>query len=309
MSSKKGKWIGRGEERPKAGKALSGHCELRVKTPFAVTFLNRKGGVGKTSSVHHLGGAYAKNGNRVLLLDMDPQQSLTQGLLGARTALSLTAGETLAGLFDDRLNPDPEKIIRPTAFPGMFLAPSSTALNRYDHPDPLSQGRVVFALREFLDEVQGRFDIILMDCRPTLNLLSFSTLLAADGIVVPLQPEDYGSQGIAHVLQQVNIAQEKYNPRLRLIGYLLTMTRKRLGIHAAYSRQLRTHYGDDLFTATIPDLKDYKEAITLQQPVCYYKPRSAAAAAVEVVACELLRRVKERSRAAENNQTAKEEVV
>lgn len=289
--------------------------ELRIQTPFVVTFLNRKGGVGKTSTCHHIGGVLAKAGNRVLLLDMDPQVSLTQGLLGARTALSLVREETLACLFDDHLNPDPVRIIRPTAFAGLFIAPGSTALNRYDHPEPTAPGatggQLAFALREFVDEVRGQYDAILIDCRPTLNLLSFSTLLAADGIVVPLTPEDYGSMGIPHVLQLVRRAQEKYNQNLRLYGYLLTMTRKRLGIHATYTRQLRTHYATDLFTATIPDLKDYKEAITLQQPISFYKPRTPACAAAEAVAVELIRRSSQDSQStpSQKNQTITQEVV
>lgn len=249
----------------------------------------------------------AKAGHRVLLLDMDPQQSLTQGLLGARVALSLTAGETLASLFDDRLEPDPARIIRPTAFHDLCIAPASPALNRYDDPNPASWGRSAFALREFLDEARNSFDIILADCRPTLNLLSFSTLVAADGIVVPLVPEDYSAMGLAHVMRLVRLAQERHNPGLRLYGYLLTMVRSRLGIHSAYERTLRQNYGDDLFDASIPSRADYAAAVTHQKPITGYKPRSPAARAIERVAAELLRRAEKRSAGAGIPSTRQEE--
>lgn len=259
--------------------------------PTVVCFLNRKGGVGKTSTVHHLGGVFAQAGRRVLVVDMDPQFSLTQGLLGAKAALSLPAANTVAALFDDSLDPDPDSIIRPTAFEGLDLAPCGTSLNGYNLPDPHLNLSLQGALALFVAEVRDRYDIVLIDCPPNLNLCSWAALLAADAAVVPLQPEDYGSQGIIHVRQFVALAAQRANPRLRLLGYLLTMVRLRLGIHVAYRQQLQAQYGDAVFAADVPDLTHFKEAITVQTPVSYYKPKSKAADAIRAVADEIVGRV------------------
>ncbi len=109
-------------------------------------------------------------------------------------------------------------------------------------------------------------------------------------MVVPVQPEDFGAQGITQVQKAIDLAIEKYNPRLRLLGYLVTMHQKRLRVHSVYHRQLRGLYGDQVFMATVPAQKDYKEAVALHRPVSQYKPQSTAAQAVEEVASELLRR-------------------
>lgn len=258
--------------------------------PFTASFTNRKGGVGKSSCVAHLGGVIAQAGKKVLIIDNDPQGSISQLFLGAAQALTLPRENTLSALFDETLDPDPGKIVRPTAFENLFIAPCTGDLNRYDHPGPFANGQLQYALRQFVQEVQACYDVVLIDNRPTLNFLAWCALLAADGVVLPVQPEDFGSQGLVHVLQQVRRAQAGFNPRLRVFGYLLTMVRPRLGVHSAYEQELRSGYGDQVFTSYFPDLKDYKEAVTLRAPISYSKPRSRAAATAHAVALELVRR-------------------
>ena len=114
--------------------------------------------------------------------------------------------------------------------------------------------------------------------------------MAADGVVVPLQPEDYGSQGLAPIRDAIAAVQAEANPDLRLSGYLLTMYDKRLAIHQAYETHLRSLYGSDVFTATFPLAKDYKEAVASRMPISHYKPKAAAAKAAKTVADELLQR-------------------
>lgn len=257
---------------------------------FTACFLNRKGGVGKTSTTHHLGGTFAAAGKQTLLIDMDSQFSLTQGLLGAKTALSLPPADTVTALFDDAHDPDPERLIRPTQFERLSIVPSGTSLNRFNLPEPQTYRDLQNALALFVAEVRHRFDVILIDCPPTLNLSSWAALLASDFVVVPLQPEDYGSQGIIHVKQMIDQATNSANPRLRLLGYLLTMVRPRLGIHLAYRQQLEAQYGRQVFAADVPDLTHFKEAITVQTPIAQYKPKSPAAKAVRALADEIVAR-------------------
>ena len=258
--------------------------------PITVAMLNRKGGCGKTSSCHHLAGAFARDGKRVLLVDMDPQASLTQGLLGPQATEDMDKRFTVAALFDDAHDPDPDEIVRPTAFERISLAPGSNALDDYNVPRPQETGELQLALRRFLRETESDHDVTLIDCPPNLSLCSWSALLAADLVVVPVQAEDYGAQGIIYIQRAFDLAVAHHNPRLRLAGYLVTMFNKSLGIHAAYDHQLRALYGDQVFRSVIPLAKDYKEAVAARQPVGSYKPRSAAAKAVKAVADELLER-------------------
>jgi chromosome partitioning protein len=263
--------------------------------PIVVSLLNRKGGCGKTSTCHHLAGSFAKDGLRVLLVDMDPQASLTQGIFGPEATESFPSSRTVAALYDDALDPGPDDIIIPTPYERVSLAPGSNSLDDFNIPRPHEVGELQLALRRFMKEADGRFDVALIDCPPNLNLCSWSALLASDLVVVPVQAEDYGAQGIVYIQRAFDLALSKYNPRLRLGGYLVTMFNKSLGIHTAYEHQLRTLYGDQVFAATVPLAKDYKEAVASRQPVSAYKPRSASAKAIKAVGDELLERARSAS--------------
>jgi chromosome partitioning protein len=198
--------------------------------------------------------------------------------------------KTIAAVYDDACDPDPEDLIVPTEFDGISIIPGSNDLEDYNVPRPAETGELQLSLRRFLKEARSRnlADVYLLDCPPTLSLCSWSALLAADFVVVPVQAEDYGAQGIVYIQRAFDLALSKYNPQLRLAGYLVTMFNKSLGIHTAYSHQLKTLYGDQVFEQTVPLAKDYKEAVAARQPVAYYKPKSAAAKAIKAVADELL---------------------
>jgi len=256
-----------------------------------VAFLNRKGGVGKTSTCHHLGGALARRGSRVLLVDADPQASLTQGLLGPELARELRPRETIAALYGDDADCDAGCLVRTLAIANLSLLPGSGALDKFNLPEPWLCGGDQYLLRDALAEIRGDYDAILVDCPPHVYLSAWSALVAADGVVVPLQAEDYGAQGIASLQDSIDHVRSTANPRLRLTGYLVTMFNKSLAVHTGYDRDLREIYGPDVFATTIPLAKDYKEAVMLRVPVSGYKPKSAASKAVEALADELMGRL------------------
>lgn len=256
--------------------------------PTIVAFLNRKGGVGKTSSCHHLAGSLAKSGHSVLLVDDDPQCSLTQGLLGADALDALDPSATILAAYRGDSTPCDALAIA-TTIPGVSILPGSEEIEAYDLRSPQEQPRLAqVTLGEVLAESSS--DFVLIDCPPTLRGCAWAALAAADALVVPLQPEDYGSQGIVRVQAFVGRARERVNPRLDLAGYLLTMASK-TALHRLYERQLRDAYGPDVFDAVIPRAIALAEAITLQRPICAVSPRSAAAKAVDAVAAELLARL------------------
>lgn len=261
-------------------------------TPFTVCMINRKGGCGKTGSCHQISGAFAHLGHRVLLVDLDPQSSLTKGFFGPEATEAIPEKRTVMALFDDAYDPDPAKLLVATPCERITILPGANNLDNFNTPKPTEAGPVQFAVRTFLREVEGQFDVIILDCPPNLHLCSWNALLAADFAVVPVQPEDFGAQGITHIQRTFDLALEKYNPRLRMLGYLVTL-RQRLALHDAYERQLRDLYGDQVFKAVFASKKDYKEAIAEWKPIHAIKPKCAAAKEVRAIAEEMLSRVAE----------------
>jgi chromosome partitioning protein len=258
---------------------------------ITVTFMNQKGGVGKTSSCFHLAGALAKDRYRVLLIDNDPQASLTQGFFGPDATRAIAPGSSVAALYDPGYDPPPELLIVPSGCDGISLVPGSIALTRFNKlPDEVwpdsEQG-----IRSFVEAVEGEFDLILIDCPPNLHLCSWASLVTSDWIVVPLQAEDFGSQGLAPVQASIRAVQSGPNPALGLAGYLLTMFDRRLAVHQTYDGLLREMYGGAVFANPFPLAKDFKEAVMGRKPIAHYKPKSVAAKAVATVAAELLERV------------------
>jgi chromosome partitioning protein len=257
------------------------------ESSFIASFLNRKGGVGKTSSVFHLAGAYALEGRKVLVCDLDPQASLSQGFFGPSFIESLPRQVTVAALFDDSLDPTPGEIVHPTLWENLFIVPASNDLTDHNTPRPEDAGNQE-ALRDFLTEVRADFDLVLIDCPPNLQLCSWAALLASDFVVVPVIPEDFSSQGLIYVQQAIDAAMIHRNPRLRLLGYMLTMYNRSLGIHRAYETSLRRQYGDLVLATAVPLATAFKESVTRRRPVGMDKSRSVAAESVKVLASELL---------------------
>ena len=256
-----------------------------------VTMLNQKGGVGKTSTCHHLAGTLAKAGRRVLLVDNDPQASLTQGFYGPEATRGIDSDESVAALYAPHLIAIPEVLIRPTGFEGITIIPGSESLAVYNITPVTEWPRSERGMANLLAEVRSDFDIVLIDCPPNLHLCSWAALVASDYLVVPLQAEDYGAQGLGPVQRSVQTVRSGPNPVLHLLGYLITMFDKRLGIHTAYETLLRKMYGTDVFTNPFPLAKDYKEAVAARQPISHYKPKGATAKAAKAVADELLLRI------------------
>jgi chromosome partitioning protein len=256
-----------------------------------LTALNQKGGVGKTSCTHHLAGTLALMGRRVLCVDNDPQSSLSQGFWGPLAARQIDPAETVAALYAGH-RPFPEQVIKPTGVAGVDLVPGSRHATDFNVPRPHEADPGVQAcLRTFLDEVRGSYDLVLIDCPPNLHLCSWAALVASDYLIVPLQPEDYGAQGIVDVQESFGMVQAGPNPALALLGYLITMVAPRKTIHQLYEERLRVMYGEDVFAARVPEAVDYVEAIARRLPIAQYKPKGAAAKAIRALAEELEARI------------------
>lgn len=257
-----------------------------------VTILNQKGGVGKTSCCHHLAGAFTRLNKRVLLIDADPQASLSQGFYGPAAVRDLPPEQTIAAVFAGHL-PYPSDVVRPSGVDGIDLLPGSRAASIFNTPGPeFADSTQQGCLRRFVGEVvaEDKHDLVLIDCPPNLHLASFAALVASDFLIVPLQPEDYGAQGIADVQLSFDLVTAGPNPGLKLLGYLLTMV-ARESIHQAYEAMLRADYGAEVFTAVVPRVPVFKEAIAARRPISSFKPKSPAAQRIRDVAAEILERI------------------
>ena len=260
---------------------------------MTITFgiVNEKGGVGKTTTTVSIGAAYAKAGRRTLLIDMDPQASLTRGILGSIETDQRPAEATVAAVFDDDLFVPPDRLIVPTGFDNLSLLPGSRLLKALNRLEPDEYGGRQFALRDLVQEVADRFDRVVIDNPPNLEFCSWASMTAADYIVTPLQAEDYGAQGIQFVNQAVETIRAATNPRLVLLGYVRTMFQKRASIHIAYSETIRANLPGLLFDNFIPYATQFREAVMVRKPMAFYKPRLEAAKAVARVVDEMEERI------------------
>lgn len=266
---------------------------------MATTFclINQKGGCGKSSTCFHLAGAFAQLGMNVLLLDMDPQGSLSQGFFGSSFVEALDRTKTLAAIFDeDAYFGSRSQLLHTTPFERITLCPANQSLAAYNTPEPEKTGMAQFALREFVEE-QRRFDVILIDCPPNLYRCSWTSMVAADFVLIPVPPEDFGTQGLRAVHQSVLQARQ-LNPELPRLGHLVTRCDRRLLVHRIYEQKLRKLYGEMVMRTVIPEASAFKVALTRRRPVQFHDARSKAAKLTVSLACEILDRIRpdERSR-------------
>jgi len=251
-----------------------------------ITVANQKGGVGKTTTAVNLAACLAVLGQRVLFIDIDPQANATSGL-GVEKQAGASAYRPLLG---DGLLADK---IRPTAYERLEIIPSEVdlcgaeiELSRLD--DHLHRLRQVLAPVRAMD----RHDLILVDCPPSLGILTLNAFAAADYLIVPLQCEYYALEGVAMInrlLQQLR--DSGANPRLELLGIVMTMFDGRTKLSQQVLSEVREHFGALVFDVVIPRTTRLAEAPSFGQPIIYYDKYSAGAAAYEVLTQEVLARL------------------
>jgi chromosome partitioning protein len=259
-----------------------------------ISFINQKGGCGKSSTCFHLAGALAEQGQRVLLVDADPQGSLSQGFLGSTVVENLPLEATLAAAFaEEGCLLLPRQVVRPTGIRGIDLIPSNQHLTVFNRSEPETTGMVQFALHSLVADLH-EWDVVLMDCPPNLYLCSWAALLAADEVVIPVPPEDFGTQGLRVVHQAIEQAQV-LNQELRLLGHLVTRSDSRLLIHQAYERKLRQLYDAQVLETVIPEVAAFKVALAARTPVNLHRPRSTAARLTTRLVHEMVVRMNNRT--------------
>jgi chromosome partitioning protein len=257
--------------------------------------VNQKGGVGKTTTAINLGAALALEGLEVLLIDCDPQANTTGGLGFRRQKDSETAR---LSIYDVLLGPTTlAEALQHTTVPSLLLIPGSNNLIGANI-ELVSAPRREYRLRDAIAALQEPFDFILLDCPPALDLLTLNALVAAEGLIVPLQAEYFALEGISELISTLDSVAQAFNPELGLEGVLLTMYDDRTNLSQQVTANLAEFFGEKLFKTTIPRNIRVAEAPSHGLPVGTYDPRSRGAEAYRELALELIERTGIRPRVA-----------
>lgn len=259
---------------------------MKAKMPKVIAVANQKGGVGKTTTTINLGAALAAQGLKVALIDLDPQGNASTGL-----GLDQTDRETTT--YDLLLNDLPlSKVLHDTAVPGLQISPATTDLSSADL-EMVSTARRVFLMSDALrsiDVEQLGLDYILIDCPPSLNLLTLNAMVASDSVLVPLQAEFFALEGLSQLMLSVREIRETANSKLRLEGVVLTMYDKRNNLCHHVELDVRENLRDLVFKTMIPRNVRLSEAPSYGLPVINYDPSSQGSIAYKALADEMLQR-------------------
>lgn len=260
------------------GRRISRYAVQKV-----VAVANQKGGVGKTTTSVNLAACLAGENCRVLLLDLDPQGNATSGVGIDREDCHSSIYDALVGA--SRL----EDLIMSTGTKGLDLVPSTTDLAGAE-VELVDQTEREFQLRRALSDFDAEYDYIILDCPPSLGLLTLNAMAAANTVLVPIQTEYYALEGLGHLLRTIELIHEHLNPALTLEGILLTMYDGRTNLSEQVASEVSTHFGELVFKTIIPRNVRLGEAPSFGMPITEYDRTSRGARSYRDFAREFLKR-------------------
>ncbi|NQY61996.1 ParA family protein [Cognatishimia sp.] len=259
---------------------------IRGKTPKIIAIANQKGGVGKTTTTINLAAALAEQGARILVVDLDPQGNASTGLGVDPEDRGFTTYDLLVG--DVAL----DEVVLPTESPELYIVPATVDLSSADIELMATEKRS-FLLHDALrqpDMDRYALDYILIDCPPSLNLLTVNAMVAAHSVLIPLQSEFFALEGLSQLMLSVREVRQSANPSLRIEGVVLTMFDARNNLSQQVEEDARDNLGDLVFQTKIPRNVRVSEAPSFAQSVLQYDPQSKGAIAYRHLAQELLQK-------------------
>jgi chromosome partitioning protein len=255
---------------------------------------NQKGGVGKTTTAINLGTALAAIGKRVLIVDMDPQGNASTGLGVPRETRRVTIYDVVV---DQR---SIEDAAVQTTVPGLWIVPADADMSGVEIE--LSQAdRRSYRLRDALrqhDDGPTAYDYVLIDCPPSLNLLTLNAMAAADAVLVPLQCEFFALEGLSQLMRTIDMVKQSLNPSLEIQGLVLTMFDRRSALSGQVANDVRAHFGDKVYDSVIPRNVRVAEAPSFGKPALIYDLKCAGSQAYLRLAKEVVKRERQRQKLA-----------
>lgn len=253
-----------------------------------LTVTNLKGGVGKSHTCFQIAGVCQERGRRVLLIDCDAQGNLSGSFLADPHRQG-----GVEVFFNPASEPDPSVLVRKTSYDHIDVIPATVALSRYDLPDRSAweQSDLQRALADPLAQLRPQYDLILIDSPPRLSVVSYAALCASDFALVPLEVADYGAQGTSQVNAAIDEVRRRHNPRLQLLGYLVSRYKRARAYQQTYLERLHAHFGTKVFPEPVPDLAYYEQSVCDRTPIVFHRPGSPAADIVRRLVDQIERRI------------------
>ena len=252
-----------------------------------ISFSNQKGGVGKTTSAINLASYVAKFGNKVLLVDFDPQGNATSGFGIEKNQLQKNCYDVLMG---ECMAQD---VIVPTVIENLSIMPCNIDLAAAE-VDLVSMVARESSLKRALEPIKNNYDYIFIDCPPSLGLLTLNALVASDSVIIPIQSEFFALEGLSQLVNTIKIVKQRLNPTLVINGVILTMYDNRTTMSKQVTAEIYRYFGDKVYTVPVPRYIKLVESPSFGVPVVLHAPKSTGAASYEALARQFLERENQR---------------